>query len=199
VPPHLPARLAGAAAGAADDAAADGAAFGAACATIASPDSGSASIFAIASSSLIARPVRSADGAAFSFSMSCASALRTVTAWALCDVARRASAFCSAISASCVLPVSCSCWLALDSIWSTSSSIHASRLRDRSWYCCCSACWALCASASLPSSCASCVSTWCVPVSACSVFVRSSAVCASSDFWRATNEASSRSTLRFSA
>ena len=40
----------------ADDAASAGTAFGASCGTIASPDSGSASIFAIASSSLIARP-----------------------------------------------------------------------------------------------------------------------------------------------
>ncbi len=88
----------------------------------------------------MARPVRSAEGAALSLSMSCAMALRTAIACAPCEVASRGSAFCSATRASWALPVSCSCWLAPDRVWSTWSSSQASRLRDRSWYCCCSAC-----------------------------------------------------------
>ena len=47
---------------------------------------------------------------------------------------RRASAVCSANSAACTLPASCSCWAAMETACSTSASTRSSRLREKAWY-----------------------------------------------------------------
>ncbi len=139
LPPHLPDRLAGR--GRNRGGIARAAARAAAGAIGASPASGRVSIWSIAVSSLIASPVRSVVGVAFravhvlrdrtadGHDLRAGAAGREPRVGTLQGRTAQAGRY----------TVSCSCWLALDRICSTSARVQSSRLLARSWYCCCKA------------------------------------------------------------